>query len=174
MFVNRSQSIALRFAEESDAEFILSLRLDEKYNKHLSVVENDIQKQIDWLRKYKIEEKNRVQFYFIIERVDGIRCGTVRIYDLKVDSFCWGSWILNENKSRTAALESAYQVYQFGFEDLGFKKSHFDVRKENITVNKFHQKMGAVKILEDQDNNFYEIHQNSVNKFFESFKGKLL
>lgn len=174
MFVNRSHSVALRFAEESDAEFILGLRLDEKYNKHLSPVEDNIQKQIEWLRKYKIEEKNRSQFYFIIVRADGIRCGTVRIYDLKVDSFSWGSWILNEYKTRTAALESAYQVYQFGFRELGFKKSHFEVRKENIAVNKFHQKMGAIKIAEDQNNNFYEIHENSVNKFFESFRGKLL
>jgi RimJ/RimL family protein N-acetyltransferase len=174
MEINKNQTIRLRFAEEIDASFILGLRLDNRYNKYLSVVDGDLQKQIDWLRKYKIEERNGKQFYFIIERLDRVRCGTVRIYDLKDESFCWGSWILNEEKTRTSALESAYQVYKFGFKELGLKRSHFDVRKDNVLVNRFHHKMGARKVDEDDDNYYYEIGEGDVDNFFEAFKGKLL
>ena len=42
-----SKSIRLRFVEESDAEFILKLRLDEKYNQFLSSVTADLQSQKD-------------------------------------------------------------------------------------------------------------------------------
>ena len=89
----------------------------------------DLASQQAWIRKYKQDEANGSQFYFIIERLDGTKCGTVRVYDLREDSFCWGSWILNESKTRYSALESAFLVYRFGFEELGFKNSHFDVMK---------------------------------------------
>ena len=157
------KTIRLRLVEENDAEFILSLRLDEKYNKFLSSVSSEIEDQKKWIQQYKNEEKARKQFYFIIERIDNNNpCGTVRIYDLSQDSFSWGSWILNENKTKYAALESAFLVYKFGFDELGYKKSHFDVRKENIKVIGFHEKMGAKKTYEDQENFYFEIQEADV------------
>lgn len=160
----KSKTIQMRFVEESDAEFILKLRLNEKYNKFLSSVSNDVEAQKEWIKKYKKEEAEKKQFYFIIERHDATPCGTVRIYDLREDSFCWGSWILNENKTRYSAIESAFLVYKFGFEVLGFYKSHFDVRKGNNRVISFHEKMGAVKISEDDLNDYFIITKESVLK----------
>ena len=168
-----SRTIRLRFVEESDAEFILKLRLDEKYNQFLSGVSPDLRSQKDWIRKYKIDEKAKKQFYFVIERLDGTPCGTVRVYDLKQDSFCWGSWILNENKTRFAALESAFLIYKFGFEELGYKKSHFDVMKGNEKVISFHTKMGAIPTGEDEQNYFFEISDSTVYATQEKLMSKL-
>ncbi|WP_178087292.1 GNAT family N-acetyltransferase [Pseudomonas sp. C27(2019)] len=159
----KSKTIKMRFVEERDAEFILKLRLDEKYNQFLSSVSPDLQAQKDWIKKYKHEEHARQQFYFIIERLDGTPCGTVRVYDLTEDSFCWGSWILNEDKTRFAAIESAFLVYKFGFEELSYKKSHFDVMKGNERVISFHKKMGAVETGEDEQNYYFEITEQAVS-----------
>lgn len=159
--------------EETDAEFILKLRLDEKYNQFLSSVNPNLQAQKDWIKKYKISEQNREQFYFIIELLDGTPCGTVRVYDLRPDSFCWGSWILNEDKTRYAALESAFLVYQFGFENLGFSKSHFDVRKGNDRVISFHQKMGATQTGESDLDYYFEITNDAVSAAKQRLKEKL-
>jgi len=156
------KNIRLRLVEEKDADFILTLRLDNRYNTFLSSVSPDIEAQKNWIRRYKDDEKKGIQYYFIIERLDGTPCGTVRIYDIRNDSFCWGSWILNENKTRYAALESAFLVYDFGFKQLGFKKSHFDVMKGNKGVIKFHARMGAVKTNEDEINEFFEITEEAV------------
>jgi RimJ/RimL family protein N-acetyltransferase len=164
------KTIRLRLVEPSDAEFILSLRLDQKYNSFLSKVDNDIESQRTWIRNYKEDEANKKQFYFIIERMDGVACGTVRIYDLRSDSFCWGSWILNENKTRYAAIESALLVYRYGFDILGFKKSHFDVMKGNSKVTDFHKKFGAVMVSEDSDNDYFEITKENVDKTALRFK----
>lgn len=168
------KTIRLRLIEPSDAEFVLSLRLDERYNQFLSTVEPDIQVQQKWIENYKSDEANGKQFYFIIERSDGIPCGTIRIYDLRVDSFCWGSWILNESKTRFAALESAFLIYDFGFGSLGFSKSHFDVMKANKNVIRFHRKMGAKLMGEDHDNCYFEITKESVNAFKEQLANKVL
>lgn len=157
-----SKTIRLRFINPSDAEFVLSLRLDNRYNQFLSTVTPDVDGQREWIKKYKLDESQKKQFYFIIERNDGTPCGTIRVYDLRNDSFCWGSWILNENKPRYAALESAFLIYEFGFNVLGFNKSHFDVMKGNEKVISFHKKMGAVEIGEDTDNYFFEITKESV------------
>ncbi|WP_332402565.1 GNAT family N-acetyltransferase [Vibrio metschnikovii] len=168
-----AKSVRLRFVREQDAEFILQLRLDDKYNQFLSSVSPDLQSQKDWIRKYKDDEQSKKQFYFIIERLDGTPCGTVRIYDLRDESFCWGSWILNENKTRYAALESAFLVYKFGFEELGYEKSHFDVMKGNQKVISFHKKMGAVEVSSDDENYYFEIHKDSVDETKNKLMSKL-
>lgn len=168
-----SKTIRLRLIDVSDAEFVLSLRLDGRYNQFLSAVSSDVSSQKEWIKKYKIDEAKGLQFYFIIERNDGVACGTIRVYDLKDDSFCWGSWILNEDKTRYAALESAFLIYKFGFETLGYNKSHFEVVKGNERVVSFHKKMGALQVGEDKDSYYFEIDIGSVESKKKSLLDKL-
>jgi RimJ/RimL family protein N-acetyltransferase len=157
MIILKSKSIQFRPITVSDAEFVLSLRLDSRYNTFLSEVGADLDAQKKWISSYKKDEALGSQYYFIIERLDGVPCGTVRLYDFCGDSFCWGSWILNENKTQYAAIESAFLVYEFGFQELGFKRCHFDVMKDNQQVISFHEKLGAVKTGEDEHNFYFEI-----------------
>ncbi len=164
-----SKTIRLRLVEEDDADFILSLRLDERYNKFLSGVVNDLDKQRLWIRQYKIDEAAREQYYFIIERLDGSKCGTVRLYDFKNDSFSWGSWILNENKTRYAAVETALLIYKFGFDELSFSRSHFEVLKENQNVISFHRKFGAKQVSEDADYVYFNFTNESYKEKLQEF-----
>ncbi|NCE92707.1 GNAT family N-acetyltransferase [Pseudomonas sp. L13] len=170
----QSKTVKLRLIEEQDAEFVLKLRLDDRYNQFLSSVNPSVEAQKEWIKQYKNDEVEGIQYYFIIERLDGTPCGTVRIYDLKEDSFCWGSWILNEDKTRYAALESAFLVYQFAFEHLDFAKSHFDVRKGNDRVISFHEKMGAVKTGETELNLLFEITKEAVAQTKTRLMSKLI
>ncbi len=159
------KTIRLRLVETCDAEFILSLRLDGRYSRFLSGVSPDVEAQRAWIGKYKDDEAAGLQYYFITERLlDGAPCGTIRIYDLRFDSFSWGSWILNESKTRYAALESALLVYEIGFNQLGFAKSHFEVMKGNDGVIAFHKRMGAEVVGEDEQNFYFEISRESVEK----------
>lgn len=170
----KSKTIKIRLVEEFDAEFIISLRTNGKYNKYLSSVDDNVEAQKEWIKSYKKEEVEGKQFYFIIEKLDGTPCGTVRVYDLREDSFCWGSWILNQSKTRYSALESAFLVYDFGFNKLGYSKSHFEVVKGNDKVVDFHLKFGAHEIGGDESHLYFEITKESVektkNKFAKVFK----
>lgn len=169
-----SKSILIRLVEEEDAEFILSLRLSQDLNSFLSKVDTDVEGQRNWIKCYKKDEAKKKQYYFIVERLDGVRCGTVRLYDFTKDSFAWGSWILNKDKTRYAAIESAFLVYKFGFDVLGFNKSHFEVMKGNDRVIAFHEKMGAIKVEEDIANIYFEITKDNVAMQRERFKGRIL
>jgi len=163
------KTVSLRLVEESDAEFILSLRLDARYNKYLSEVSADIDKQKKWIARSKLEEKSGTQFYFIITNREK-SCGTVRVYDLKVDSFSWGSWILNSDKTRYAAIESALLVYKFGFEDLGYNNCHFEVLNGNIGVVNFHKKFGAKIVGEDEECTYFELSKDDFSRTSKQFE----
>jgi len=174
MNILKSKSIQFRLIDEEDAEFVLSLRLDPRYNSFLSQVGADLDSQKKWIHSYKKDEKQGVQYYFIIEKLDGTRCGTVRLYDFKNESFCWGSWILNEDKTQYSALESAFLVYKIGFEELNFKKCHFDVRKGNQQVISFHEKLGASRTGEDNDNLYFEIVPETISAMKKKYNRILL
>lgn len=145
----------MRLVKLSDAVFINSLRIDKRYNQYLSFVNNNIAKQEEWLIKYKEKEKLGNEFYYIILRCsDSFPIGTVRIYDFIGDkeSFSWGSWILNHNKTRYAALETALLIYDIAFVDMKFKRCHMEIRKGNKRVIEFHKRFGVKIIGETKEN----------------------
>ena len=113
-----------------------------------------------WLRNYAEADD---QAYFIIE-IDGQSVGTVRLYDAKDDSFCWGSWILAANAPKTAAIESALMVYAYAVDHLGFQSAHFDVRKSNQRVWNFHERFGAVRTSESDNDYFYALTLVEIQK----------
>lgn len=161
-------TICLRNVKVSDAEFILTLRCDPEKSRHLSKTEYDIKKQIEWIENYHIRDG---EAYFIIkDMLTGSRIGTVRLYDAKQNSFCWGSWILVRNCKKTVAIESALMVYEYAIDWLGFDKAHFDVRRENINVWRFHERFGAKRIRETENDYFYEINLNSINKSRDKYR----
>ncbi|MCT4706786.1 GNAT family N-acetyltransferase [Enterobacteriaceae bacterium H16N7] len=165
----RSKTIHFRLAEPEDAIFIYTLRNNEKFNQHLSPTSGGVDQQRSWLIDYKKREQISKEFYFIIVRNDNNeKIGTVRLYDFLGDkkSFCWGSWILNENKTRSSALESALLVYLFAFEEMSFKESHFDVRVNNKKVAEFHEKLGAIETSRNDLDIFFVFKKDS----FESIK----
>jgi len=143
LFPVRGRNIQLRLATVDDAEFILSLRTDARLNQFISRVSDNVDVQREWLRLYKTREGKGQEYYLIIELAEGRPVGTLRIYDLRADSFCWGSWLILPDAPSFVAIESALLVYEIGFYRLGFNNSHFDVRRANERVVAFHQRLGA-------------------------------
>lgn len=159
-----SRTTYLRLVKESDAQFICDLRNNEQLNTYISKSTADEEAQRKWILNYKKREVVGDEYYFIIcRKSDDLEIGTVRLYDFQENpkSFCWGSWVLNENKTRYAAVESALLVYEAGFTKLGFSQSHYDVMKGNDKVHSFHTKMGAEKVSEDDINIYYTFSKQS-------------
>lgn len=157
--------LRFRNAVPDDAEFILSLRLDERKNQHLSSVAPDLEKQRKWL-----EEMGDDQIYFIIEA--DVPVGTVRLYDQRGTSFSWGSWILSDHAPKSAAVESTLMVYAVGLE-LGFKAAHFDVRKANEKVWEYHERLGAARTGETESDYLYSIHKGALLELFKRYESRL-
>lgn len=148
------KTLAFRDANTGDAPFILALRTDSRKAQHLSSTSPDMDRQIAWLEAYAGETN---QAYFIIENMIGEPLGTVRLYDAQTNSFCWGSWILKDGAPQSAAIESALMVYSYAIEHLGYRAAHFDVRKGNENVWRFHERFGAERVGETENDYLYQI-----------------
>ena len=135
-----------------DAEYILSLRTDPGRNRYLSPTASDLSQQRAFIERY---HQSFTDYYFIICDWQARALGTVRIYNIKGDSFSWGSWILSADTPTTAAIESALLLYDFAFYSLHYKYSHFDVRKDNLRVVEFHKRFGALITREDELNYYF-------------------
>jgi len=159
-------NLVFRNACIEDAEFILTLRLDADKGKHLSRTSPELSEQISWLERYKNDNS---QMYFIILDQHTNSVGTVRLYDQQDDSFCWGSWILKAGSPSCYSIESALMIYKVALR-LGFNRSHFDVRKGNSSVWKFHERFGATKIKETTDDYIYNISFDAIHKSLDRYK----
>lgn len=51
-------------------------------------------------------------------------------------------------------MESALTVYAYAVDHLGFTAAHFDVRRGNERVWKFHERFGAVRVDENEEDYF--------------------
>lgn len=164
------KNINMRTVEVTDAEFIYSMRQNEVKTKYLSKVSGTTESQKEWIKYYKQRESEKQEFYFLIESKENVKLGLVRMYDFKDSSFCWGSWLIKEDAPKTTAIESALQIYEFGFYSLGFEKSHFDVRKGNDKVIAFHQRFGAKIVAENELDYFFNFDKNDYEVTKEKYK----
>ena len=137
--------LTLRLIKPKDAAYVHSLRSNPAYNTHLSTVTGTVDDQVKWIEDYKSREAQGQEFYYVIERKDGTRCGLVRLYDIQAESFTWGSWILDENKTRKAALESAVLSFGIGFNVMKRAVANVDVRLENKHAISFYERLGMTE-----------------------------
>lgn len=163
------KNINMRTVTQNDAEFIFSMRQKQDKIKYLSKITGSVESQKEWIQNYKRREEAKQEFYFVIETKEQEKLGLVRMYDFQDDSFCWGSWLIKDEAPKTTGIESALQIYEFGFNELEFQKSHFDVRKENDKVIAFHKRFGA-KIVDADKLNFYfnfkkEVYEVTKKKY---------
>ena len=160
------KQLVFRDAAVGDAEFILSLRTDEQKARYLSATDADLGKQRAWMAAYAGDVS---QIYFIIANLAGAPVGTVRLYDQRGDSFCWGSWIKSDAAPSNFGIESALMVYRYALH-LGFRRAHFDVRRENASVRQFHLRLGAVATGEDDDNVYFEMPHEAILQTLAHYK----
>ena len=166
-FLPKLYSISAREIADTDADYLFGLRTNPSFSKHLSKVDGQIDSQRRFIRTYFDSNlSQRESYYFILSNsVTGLRCGTLRIYNFVDDSFEWGSWILDGNKSRFASIESGIFVYEFAFNILGFKRSKFEVNNLNTSVIGYHKKSGAEVTHQDQNKTYFEITKNKGLEF---------
>lgn len=158
-FVLEGEGFRIRPVCAADVDFILELRCDEQLSQFLNPVDADPAAQIAWLQAY---EQRPDDFYFVIERRSSGRPeGLISLYDVHAAerSAEWGRWVLR--KGSLAALESAWLIYRFAFEQLGLKRVYCRTVGENTAVVAFHDSCAcSEKIVLP---NFFEIRGRTLD-----------
>ena len=155
--------LILRNAGVDDAAFIVQLRTHPKKRLYLSPTSTEIAHQVAWLAQYAHAAD---QAYFIVEEKSGAKVGTVRIYQPFDDSFCFGSWVMQDGVPVTHAVESLLIVYHYALDTLGFNRSTFAVRKANRSVWRFMERFGGVRTGETAVDYLYETQRQTVEASF--------
>lgn len=171
----RGPNLRLRLIRPCDSDYVHALRTNPAYNRYLSPVRGTAEDQRRWIEEYKAREAAGQEYYYLIERAEGGPCGVVRLYDVDTEAFTWGSWILDQNKPRKAAVESALLSFGIGFETLALKRAFLDVRIENKHALAFYQRFGMTEIdRTDQDIFFVFTREQFRNRLadFEALLGK--
>jgi RimJ/RimL family protein N-acetyltransferase len=161
------KNVNLKEIEVSDAEFVLSLRLNPELNRYLSPVENNIDKQREWIKQAKNDTQ---QFYFIIQNKQEEPVGTIRIHDIEGDRFCWGSWIVKPEARKYASFESLVLLYEHAFFNLGLNKSHLYAQKQNKKAVNFHLRFGATIVKEDEQNIYFIFNKENYNSIRDKYQ----
>lgn len=162
--------ISLRLVAVADAPFILALRLSPR-GRFLSPVDDDLRKQEDWIRQYKLREARGEEYYFIIHHATAGDIGTTRMCRITATSFEWGSWILTEGAPRESAMISACLVHDLGLLRMKCDYAHFVVRKGNLKTIAFTRRFGARITGEAEANLFMAITRDeylAVRRRFEA------
>lgn len=152
-FQYHKYGIDVRLVNERDADFILKLRVNSKLSRYIHFTENNLDKQIEWIRSYKLREAEGKEYYFIYS-VAGKYIGVNRLYDIKKDNLTAGSWICAEGIPYNYSILTSVIGREIIFDILGYSIYQFDVRKKNIKVLKFHQSLGG-KIYDESELDYY-------------------
>lgn len=155
--------LSLRFVQPEDAKYIHELRMNPKYNEHLSAVTGTVEDQRSWIEAYKSREATGSEYYFMIERNDKVRCGVVRLYNITDNKFTWGSWMLDQKKPRKAALESAVLSFGFGFNSIGLDTANIDVRVDNTHAESFYRRLGMTETHRTRQDIFFVYSRSRFN-----------
>lgn len=170
------KTIRLREANIEDSEFILKLRTDPNKSKYINRTDNDLNKQVEFMKKYKDIDN---EWYFIVESLDGIPIGTHSVHKQPELLEAWkgknlgiGRWIMSSNATIVNTIESDYIVKKFAFEKLHINPLPMIVHKDNSSVLKFHQKWGAMIVGYSEEIQHYllELKQDTFNSNFYLFK----
>ena len=155
--------LIFRLVEESDAAFILSLRTNKVLSRHLSVTENNLQRQIAWIRDYKEREKDKKEYYVLYESPTHEPLGLVRIYGITTNSYVSGSWLIKPGCDELIGLKSDLFAGYLANEILKLGVCFFDVRKGNKKVLRYH-KMFSEIIGEDEQNFYFSIDKKGYER----------
>lgn len=154
-----------RLVNEDDAEFILKLRTDPILSRFIHTTENDVTKQVDWIREYKEREVEGKDYYFIFSYCN-TPIGVIRVYAIDYDKGCGtiGSWLCAHQTSMEQVMATILIGREILFEELNLRYDYFDVRKKNKKVQRMHDMFGAKIINEDELNFYYVLNKEDFEK----------
>ena len=110
-----------------------------------------VEKQREWLASYKEQESVEMEYcYIITNNNDDTPCGVIQLYIFNNGIFEWGSLILDDNKTPSAAIEAAFFIYSVAFDCWDLINHILPFIKENVRTVIFQKRLGARIIGEQQ------------------------
>lgn len=153
----------IRLVEETDADFIVELRTNEKLARYINATSVDISTQKEWIRAYKNRECEGMDYYFIYYYHDE-PIGLNRLYDITEDTFVGGSFVFKSGVPFELPILATLNSFDIAFNVLDKKTAFGDIRKGNKKVIRFHNILEVEFTSNDDDNLYYKYSKEVFNK----------
>ena len=156
--------IDVRLAQIEDSAFILSLR-NSKRGQILHATDDDLQKQVEWMKEYKKREKEGIDYYFIYS-FEGQPFGVNRIVDINYEnkSCSGGSWICAEDTPFERSFATLLIVREIKFDIIGVDYSYGYTLKINKQIQRMEKFMGGEIVRETETEIFYQTNREQYLK----------
>lgn len=157
--------INMRSVDESDAEFILQLRLDSYNSQFINKTENDLDKQIEWIKSQRSRPND---YYFLFTDKENKKAGVISVYNTNNKRAESGRFISFGNSTQN--IEAVLMHYEFAYYQLGIDLVHFTVSKNNKKVANMWKRLGIPIVGEKQvngiDSYYFELPKDKYEKIF--------
>ena len=146
--------LKVRLVNESDADFILSLRANPNRTKYMVTLNDEVESQKKWIQEYKTREEKGLDYYFIYSNGEGKPLGVNRISHLDFDAKSGksSSWIAIEGL-KYETLKMLLIGNEIVFNLIGIDISWGEVFKNNSSAIKIFKLFGYK--LEDVGEEYY-------------------
>lgn len=159
-FIAERYQLSVRLVSEDDACYILKLRTNTELAKFIHQTDDDLDKHLEWMRKYKERELDGRDYYFIYFK-DGQPVGVNRIYNVFQYYATIGSWICDPTNDTETSIATYFFMLDILFEYMNLDLTIFDVRKKNTHVWKLHKMAGAIKVGESDMDYYFVINKQT-------------
>jgi RimJ/RimL family protein N-acetyltransferase len=127
----------MRSVAEDDAEFILKLRLDSYNSQFINKTENNLEKQIEWIRLQRLRPDD---YYFLFTDKENNKAGVISLYNIGDKVAESGRFI--SFGSSVQNMEAVLMHFDYAYHELGINLVHFTVSKINKKVANMWKRLG--------------------------------
>lgn len=141
-FSLRMFDLDVRLVEVFDAEFIVKLRCDKDRTQFMKMIDNNIQNQREWIKKYKEREFEGTDYYFIYS-LNGADIGVNRISYIDYTSkTCKSSSWIKIPSERSISMQMFFIHKYILFEILEMKSFISDIHMNNTKSLSYYKDFG--------------------------------
>jgi hypothetical protein len=174
-FTLERYGLFVRLVNEDDAEFIVSLRTDEKLGRFIHKTDDSVSKQKEWTVKYKEREKEGLDFYFMFEDPKTkTPYGVCRLYDIQDDCFTIGSWVFSKNSPKGSAILGDIITREVGHELYPESLCLWDTKKMNTNVIRYGRSYHPQVVRETEDTFYFSCTRSDNEKYKQLYLRMLL
>jgi hypothetical protein len=174
-FTMEKYGLFARFVNEDDAGFIIKLRTNPNLGKFIHDTDSSCEKQLEWIRNYKVRERKGEDYYFIFYKEEE-RVGLYRLYGIHDTTFTSGSWVFSPDASFECCIAASIMLRELAFEQMGMElEDGWDgVHVNNKKVIKFNKMIGLKETGRFMDVKGEYLTMQMTKDDFEKNKPKLL
>jgi RimJ/RimL family protein N-acetyltransferase len=167
-FSFKAFGLEVRLISEEDAPFIVSLRSDRDRTKYMVTIDNDLEKQQQWIYQYKKRERKGEDYYFIYLNSEGDPIGAYRISNINhtVSSCKVSSWIKRPGPdSEALAMFIIHRLIIFKV--LKLKRFYSDIHKDNLRALSYYDGFEKCRYKEDENFIYYLIDEETFYRVYQ-------